>query len=139
MGTDFLVRTGRLRFEPGTLTNFVSIPVVGDTDYEWEESLQVEFDDLSGAVYEQTFGPVFLRNDDLPPVPVAQLSLTTEPVWQVRFDTVLGPRHSLQSRTNLREGAWESVTETRIGSGEPATIEVTVEPGLTRWFRLLVE
>jgi len=136
-GTDFLVRSGRLRIEPGNLTNYVSVPVIGDDDYEPEETLSVVFDDVAGARLDQITVSLGLVNDDLLPAPVVTLTLPQPQHWSVRFPSAAGARYELQSRTNLSLGSWETAPDSLVGDGREREFLLPVGEGWGPWFRVV--
>ncbi|MBN8248558.1 MAG: hypothetical protein J0L84_14100, partial [Verrucomicrobia bacterium] len=136
---DYLPRSGRLLFPAGSLTQFVTVPIVGDRLFEAREDLTVEFEDLSAGFYEVASVPIGIPNDDPPPAPEARLELDGPAVGHLRFDTLPGVRYTLQIRTNLSAGAWEFFPELRVGDGAPASFLVPLDPARELWFRVGAE
>lgn len=138
-GSDFLPRSGRLLFFPGTLTQFVTVPILGDRLFEPDEELALDLEDLSAGFYETAFARINIPNDDPPPAPWILLEVNNPPLGRLRFNTVPGVRYTLQSRTNLSIGAWEDVSQPSIGDGSPATLDVPLDASGEVWFRIRAE
>ncbi len=71
---DYLAISGILTFAPGDTTKFVTIPVVGDTTVETDETFSVVLSNPINATLGTATGTATIQNDDLPSVGVANVS-----------------------------------------------------------------
>jgi hypothetical protein len=71
---DYLAFSGILTFAPGDTTKFVTIPVVGDTTVETDETFSVVLSNPINATLGTATGTGTIQNDDLPSVGVANVS-----------------------------------------------------------------
>ncbi|KAA1418893.1 hypothetical protein F0U44_10470 [Nocardioides humilatus] len=77
--TDFTTRSGRLSFATGATTAYVTVPVLGDTQFEPTETVAVKLATPTGGARIARAGTISITNDDAePPVsPVGKLSAGT--------------------------------------------------------------
>jgi Ca2+-binding RTX toxin-like protein len=76
-GVDYTETSGTLSFAPGETTKTFSIPILGDTNFEGDESIFIDLTSASGAVLgtNGTAGAIAkIVNDDAAPLPIATLS-----------------------------------------------------------------
>ncbi|MDH7598101.1 MAG: Ig-like domain-containing protein [Sedimentisphaerales bacterium] len=69
-GEDFTPVSGRLVIPAGQTNGVIRVPVLGDTRYEYDETLRVELSNARFAIIEDASGVGTIRNDDpiVPPV-----------------------------------------------------------------------
>lgn len=81
-GIDYLPGAGTLNFPPGTTSQMVAIQVVGDTDYEIDETFQVVLSNPVTGMVTDAQGLGMILNDDIACTPqagpVTDLRLTLE-------------------------------------------------------------
>ncbi|WP_324281462.1 glycosyl hydrolase family 18 protein [Cyanobacterium aponinum UTEX 3221] len=64
-GQDYQAKTGTVTFEPGVTTQTISIPIYGDTQWENNETFQLELFNVNNASITDSQGVVTILNDDL--------------------------------------------------------------------------
>jgi hypothetical protein len=138
-GTDYLHSEGWLRFETGQGTNYVVVPVIGDTLYEPGESFAVELIEAPRAIFLERRAPVAILNDDAPPAPTIALLTQPDGSWRVHFDTIDGARYRLQVRGSLNTGSWSTLAGQLIGNGQPGSFPIPTGLRPPQFFRVRVE
>ncbi|MBL8792484.1 MAG: cellulose binding domain-containing protein [Planctomycetia bacterium] len=95
-GGDYLASSGTLTFAPGELTKTVSVAVVGDTQFEADETFQVQLGAPSGATLAEAVGTGTIRNDDAPPPPPSTGDVTFQRTsdWGSGFQGEITVRNS---------------------------------------------
>ncbi len=66
-GSDYQAASGTLEFAAGETSRTITVAVLGDTDYESDETLYVDLSQASGAELANTRGTGTIANDDTPP------------------------------------------------------------------------
>ena len=75
-GSDYMSRQGSVVFDPGQTTGTVTVPVIGDTTHEPDETFVVNLSDVVGAGLADSQGQGTISNDDaLPLVSVADAAV----------------------------------------------------------------
>ncbi len=64
---DYSSRTGTLSFAPGQSLQTISVPILGDVQFEGDETFQVELSNPQNAILLDGQGTVTIQEDDLPP------------------------------------------------------------------------
>jgi hypothetical protein len=137
-GIDFLPVSGRLFFAPGQRTNFVVVPIVGDRDFEPNETVLIELSDPSGVVIPDTSIVLSIANDDPPPAPRLRASIGADAFPALAFDTVAGAGYVVQSRTNLAAGTWITDPKLVVGTGGTVVIRAPSSAADARYYRVVV-
>lgn len=75
-GSDYTSTSGTLTFQPGEIEKTVSVPILGDSTAEQNESFAVKFSKPFGATLQQASQTVTILNDDPGTVSVAPVSIT---------------------------------------------------------------
>ncbi|MGI9212832.1 MAG: Ig-like domain-containing protein, partial [Methylococcaceae bacterium] len=77
-GSDYTAVSGTLSFAPGETSKTVSIPVLGDTTVENNETFQVQLSNAANALLSTTnsTATVTITNDDLPAVSIASTAVS---------------------------------------------------------------
>jgi chitinase len=75
-GSDYTLTKGTLSFAPGVTQQTLSVPVLGDTTLEPNETLSVNLSRPSGASLADKQGLGLIRNDDGPALSIADASRT---------------------------------------------------------------
>ncbi|MEP1079566.1 Ig-like domain-containing protein [Leptolyngbya sp. PL-A3] len=73
---DYTPRAGILTFNPGETTKTVSVPILGDTDYESDETFRVVLSNPSNATLIKEIGIGKIINDDVPVLTIANAFAT---------------------------------------------------------------
>jgi hypothetical protein len=121
---DFLAREGWLRFESGEQSRTLGVPVLGDADYEPNETAALVLLETRNATLRTGHALLTIRNDDHPPAPEARCRRLLDGSVRVEFTTIAGPTYSMQIRTNLTGDAWRSLAPAMIGDGNPASFSL---------------
>jgi hypothetical protein len=75
-GVDFAAVSGDLTFDPGVTTQVVTVPVIGDTLYETDETFLVSLSTPTNAVVTDRQGRVTILDQDPPPtISIADVSV----------------------------------------------------------------
>ena len=106
-GSDFAARTGRLRFEPGETVRYVTVPIVGDTLFEPDETVMVELVEGWGGPSPTRQGTLIVENDDPRPPPSLTLRPSSGQEWILGFSSSAGSNYRIQFRTDLDQGDWD--------------------------------
>jgi hypothetical protein len=106
-GSDYTAKTGQLSFNPGELAKKISIPVIGETKYEPNETFYLNLSSPINATLSDRQGLGVIRNDDL--------SQTQRATPTLRANV-------LKASSNGASGGWfmNSINQTAL-SGAPAT------------------
>lgn len=137
-GEDFLPQVGRLLFAPGTRTNFVRVPIVGDTLFENAETLWVVLGDTR-AILEANRISAIIANDDAPTPSV--VSLTQTPTGRLRFTfpTQAGAIYRIETSLRITLPSWARVSGALVGTGSPGEMELTPANDAVRFYRISAE
>jgi Calx-beta domain len=138
-GSDFAARTGRLRFEPGDTVRYVTVPILGDTLFEPDESVMLDLVEGWGGQVSIRQGTLIVENDDPMPPPSLTLRRSSGPDWILGFPSSAGSNYRIQFRTDLGQGEWDFEPGVWVGTGGEVEIPVSASPERTRWYRLWVE
>ncbi|MGI9213079.1 MAG: Calx-beta domain-containing protein, partial [Methylococcaceae bacterium] len=77
-GSDYTATRSTVTFNPGETSKTVSIPLLGDTQFEPDETFQVILDGAAHAILSvNNSAVVTIRNDDTLPLPTVSISGTT--------------------------------------------------------------
>lgn len=76
---DFVSTTGRLVFPPGVITQFVTVPIIGDINHEQDETFVVGLLDATNALIDVAEGVGTIVNDDTLPA----ISIAASPVREM--------------------------------------------------------
>lgn len=68
-GVDYMATSGRLTFQPGTITQTVSVPVIGDTTFEPDETFAIGLQFATNSSVNDGNGVGTIINDDAAPQP----------------------------------------------------------------------
>ena len=74
-GSDYTATSGTLSFTAGQTSKTISVPVLGDTVIENDETFVVNLSGASGATLSRAQGIATIRNDDLPSLSVNDVRL----------------------------------------------------------------
>jgi chitinase len=78
-GSDFVARSGTLRFAKGQTTRTIDVPLVGDRDVEPDETFAVKLTQPSGAALGAAEGTGTIVNDDAVEVSITPIVCGAEP------------------------------------------------------------
>jgi large repetitive protein len=78
-GADYVTTSSTLTFAPGVTTQTVSVPVIGDTRYEPDETFFVDLSNPTNTTISDSRGIGTITNDDPPPDTTAPTVSTTYP------------------------------------------------------------
>lgn len=93
-GNDYLASSGTLTFAPGERTKTIAIAVVGDGQYEADETFQVQLGTPTGAMLGQARGAGTIRNDDAAPAPTGDVQFQKTSDWGSGFQGEITVRNS---------------------------------------------
>lgn len=71
---DFVSTSGTLTFAPGEVSAAVSVEVVGDTEFETDETVLIRLSNPSAATIDDALATLTIRNDDVSSTPWQNLS-----------------------------------------------------------------
>lgn len=135
-GIDFVPREGWLVLDPGQTHLNLGIPIISDSVYERDETVQVSLVEVQGGFPGTSSSLLTIVNDDLPPQPSLKWMVGEEGRIAIEISTVLWATYQLQQRTNLVSDTWKPVGDPISGNGEP-TLLPAVTPELPEaWFRV---
>lgn len=127
-GEDYGARTGELLFAPGETTQPVSVPIIGDTRFEPDESFTVQLGAPQGATLERGVGTATILNDDeapdLPMLRIADVAIEEgdSGARNATFAVSLEPVSEVDVRVQAR---------TRAGTATEGTDFTAVDTALT--------
>jgi hypothetical protein len=133
---DFLPREGWLRFGPNEDVKLVSVPLQGDTIYEPDETVSFSLLNAMNAEFGVAQGILTIRNDDLPPAPVAAIGLVDTGGSQIVFQTAAGATYQLQIKTNLTTDVWRTLPASIVGNGQPSMFLLDAQTAPQSYFRV---
>ncbi len=84
-GSDYSATNATLQFAAGQTSQIVTVPVVGDTTVESDETYVVELLSPSGATISQTRATGTIRNDDVAPQPTGDIAFRVVSDWGSGF------------------------------------------------------
>lgn len=138
-GVDYLPVSGRLVFQPGQQTNYVDILVAGDTLFEPDETVTLQLSDPTVALLPPTDPVLTILNDD----PLTPASITpglgSDGSFSIRFLSLKGAKYTVQSRTNLLMGSWQSIRGPIPGTSDYLNAPLTNSLDGQHFFRVLAE
>ncbi len=76
-GVDYTARSGTLTFNPGETSKTVSVPIIGDTVVEGNETFSVNLSGASNATIADTQGVATISNDDVSGLPLLSINDVT--------------------------------------------------------------
>ncbi|MBI2948521.1 MAG: DUF11 domain-containing protein [Verrucomicrobia bacterium] len=127
---DYLPKGGRLVFAPGVTNLTLAVPVLGDLEYEPDESFALVLTVTDGGELAVPSALGWIRNDDTPVAPtILGLRLSPEQV-AIRFSAVPGLRYQLEWRPSLSEGVWTAATP--VTTATENQMEVSHPPRTTQ-------
>lgn len=135
---DFNSREGWLRFEPWEKVKTVTIPVLGDTDYEPDETAAFLLRADIGREILTGEALLTIRNDDLPAAPSLIIAREADGGLRFDFDTEFGATYQLQSRTNLTTDTWMSTAPAITGAGAGVSLRLAAPVDGEQYYRLNV-
>ena len=115
-GLDYISRQGWLHFNSGETVKTISVPVIGDTIYEPNETASFVLLEAVNAGFASSQGLLTIKNDDRPSPSVLSLDANTGGL-QIRFQSEPGAIYQMQSRTNLTTDGWHTMPGTLQGDG----------------------
>ncbi|UBF23864.1 hypothetical protein K9N68_19135 [Kovacikia minuta CCNUW1] len=131
-GSDYSARTGQLSFNPGERTKTISIPVVGDTRNEANETFYLNLSSPVNATLRDGQGLGTIRNDDVAPtLAINDVSLTegnsgtTNAVFTVSLSAASGQAVRVNYATANGSATASSDYSARTG-------QLSFNPGETR-------
>ncbi|HEX3070701.1 MAG TPA: Calx-beta domain-containing protein [Thermoanaerobaculia bacterium] len=126
-GVDFLATSGTLTFLAGETTKTISVPVIGDTIVEGNETFSVQLSNAINATFQDTSGAGTIIDDDLggPPTPSVQIGNLTfaegnSGTFNVTFTATLSAPSTSVSRVRwqTQDGSATAGSDYLAGSGE---------------------
>lgn len=129
-GIDFVASAGTLHFAPDESSKTIYIPVMGDTEFEPNETVFVNLRGTAGVFFQPYNGFVTIENDDSRQRVTLQLTKPRIGPAILSFQTIPGMIYEIQHRTNLAQGTWTRTNLNVTSIGATATAEVP--PGFFR-------
>jgi uncharacterized repeat protein (TIGR01451 family) len=137
-GTDYIATSGTLVFPTNTATRMISVPILGDTTYESNESFTVTINVLTNATnfFAQTNATGVITNDDAPPILImgdATVAEGNAGQATAVFTVTLSPASGLEATVNYATSDLSPGTgAAQAGSDYVATNgSLTFPPGVT--------
>lgn len=134
-GLDYLSRDGWLHFNAGETVKTISVPVIGDTIYEPNETASFVLLEAVHAGFANSQGLLTIKNDDRPSPSVLSVEANTGGL-QIRFQSEAGALYQMQSRTNLTTDGWHSMPGTLQGDGSRMAFPLSGPMGDSVFFRV---
>lgn len=137
-GEDFIPQVGRLLFAPGTRTNFVRVPIMGDTQFESAESLWIVLSDAM-ATFTVNRISAAITNDDAPTPPAVTLTQTPAGKLRFVFPTQAGAIYRIETALKISLPSWSRLPGALTGTGSPGEMELTPANDAARFYRIVAE
>ncbi len=132
---DYISRQGWLHFNPGETVKTISVPVIGDTIYEPNETASFVLLEAVNAGFASSQGLLTIKNDDRPSPSVLSMAANTGGL-QIRFQSEPGAIYQVQTRTNLTTDGWHTLPGTLQGDGSQMAFPLYVPMGDSAFFRV---
>jgi chitinase len=132
-GSDFLATAGTLTFLAGETTKTITVPVIGDSVVEGNESFNVQLSNAVNATFQDTVGVGTIIDDDLggPPPPSVRIGNLSFPegnsgTFNVTFTATLSA-----ASTNVSRVRWQTQDGTATAGSDyiAASGELVFQPG----------
>jgi hypothetical protein len=129
-GVDYLPVSGELVFAPGTTSRAISVPILGDTVYEGDETFSVRLRGSTFALVDDAEAAGTILNDDAPGIAVDDVTLSEPQAGSAvaTFRVTLGGSWSTEVAVDF---ATEDGTATAPDDYDAATGRITFPPGTT--------
>jgi hypothetical protein len=135
-GSDYVPRSGSLYFPPGTTNLALSIPVLGDTRHETDESFVLLLSGVANALLGVNEVAGRIMNDDAEPL-LAVLSLKRAGnLWRVRFSSGAGKSYRLQRADTLPAASWSTIVDQIPGTGDIVEVLDSTVSGSQAFYRV---
>jgi hypothetical protein len=134
-GLDYISRQGWLHFNSGETVKTISVPVIGDTIYEPNETASLVLLEAVNAGFANSQGLLTIKNDDRPSPSVLSVEANTGGL-QIRFQSEPGAIYQVQSRTNLTTDGWHTMPGTLRGDGSQMAFPLSEPMGDSVFFRV---
>jgi len=142
-GSDFVATSGTLTFLAGETTKTITVPVIGDTIVEGNESFNVQLSNAINATFQDTVGLGAIIDDDLggPPPPSVRIGNLSFPegnsgTLNVTFTATLSAASTSVSRVR-----WQTQDGTATAGSDyiASSGELVFQPGdLTKTFTVAI-
>jgi uncharacterized repeat protein (TIGR01451 family) len=142
-GVDFVATAGTVTFLAGETTKTITVPVVGDSVVEGNESFNVQLSNVVNASFQDTAGVGTIIDDDLggPPAPAVRIGNLAFPegnsgTFNVTFTATLAASSTSVSRVRwqTQDGSATAGSDYIAGNGE-----LVFQPGdLTKTFTVAI-
>jgi uncharacterized repeat protein (TIGR01451 family) len=142
-GSDFVATSGTLTFLAGETTKTITVPVIGDTIVEGNETFNVQLSNVVNASFQDTVGVGTIIDDDLggPPAPSVHIGNLAFPegnsgTFDVTFTATLSAASTSVSRVRwqTQDGSATAGSDYIAASGE-----LVFQPGdLTKTFTVTI-
>ena len=138
-GSDYLARAGTLTIPAGTTNVSLSVPVLGDTLVESNETFSVLLAQPQNAILGSNEALGIIINDDaFPAVAITGIQWIGANVW-VRFNTIQGRFYRVDRSDDLATGVWAPVANQIPGSGGLVTVpDAYAASHSARFYRLVL-
>lgn len=136
VGSDFLAGAGRLRFEPGERSHTLRVPVVGDRQWETNETVLVRWSAGPAVSVPLESVVVLIQNDDPAPPPTLEIVRRAADRLAVEFPSQPGMVYRLETKAALEDPTWRVQSGTLSGAGERLAFELFSTGGQVRFFRV---
>jgi hypothetical protein len=134
-GLDYISRQGWLHFNSGETVKTISVPVIGDTIYEPNETASLVLLEAVHASFANSQGLLTIKNDDRTSPSVLSVASNTGGL-QISFQSESGAIYQVQSRTNLTTDGWHTMPGTLQGDGSPMAFPLSEPMGDSVFFRV---
>lgn len=98
--TDYVQAEGSVTFNPGEVVKWVPVVIIGETQCEQDEKLEVELTTVTGASIARSTGSVTIVNDDCLPGPGMEPSIYDVKITYTGNTSLYGDPSNCQIRTN---------------------------------------
>lgn len=138
LGMDFRMTSGMVTFDSGVTTQTITVPVIGDTLIESNETFVVN---LSGsALLARTIGRGTILDNDGTTEPPQFTGITRNgPAVTLAWQTAAGQAYRIEYKNDLSEQVWQVFPDVISGDGGPAMFIDDMATAPQRFYRIRVE
>ncbi len=142
-GIDFLATAGTLTFLAGETTKTITVPVIGDSIVEGNESFNVQLSNAVNATFQDTVGVGTIIDDDLggPPAPSVQIGNLAFPEGNSGPSNVTFTATLSGASTSVSRVRWQTQDGTATAGSDyiASSGELVFQPGdLTKTFTVAI-